>query len=35
MRQGQLDLEDQIRELWGIYIERRNAYLAAIGFQMQ
>jgi hypothetical protein len=33
MRQGQLDLEDQIRELWDVYIEKRNAYLAAIGFQ--
>jgi hypothetical protein len=35
MRQGQLDLEDQIRELWGIYIEKRHAYSAAIGFQKQ
>jgi hypothetical protein len=35
MRQGQLDLEDQIRELWDIYIEKRDAYLASIGFQKQ
>jgi hypothetical protein len=35
MRQGQLDLEDQIRELWGIYIEKRDAYLASIGFPKQ
>jgi hypothetical protein len=33
MRQGQLDLEDQIRQLWDVYIEKRNAYLAAIGFR--
>jgi hypothetical protein len=31
MRQGQLDLEDQIRKLWDEYIEKRNAYLAAVG----
>jgi hypothetical protein len=31
MRQGQLDLEDQIRKLWDVYIEKRNAYLAAVG----
>lgn len=31
MRQGQLDLEDQIRKLWDDYIEKRNAYLAAVG----
>jgi hypothetical protein len=32
LTQGQLDLEDQIRQVWDDYIERRNAYLAALGF---
>jgi hypothetical protein len=29
LTQGQLDLEDQIRQLWEDYLTKRNAYLAA------
>jgi hypothetical protein len=35
LMQAQLDLEDQIRQLWDDYIGTRNAYLAAVGFQKQ
>ena len=29
LTQGQLDLEDQTRQLWEDYLTKRNAYLAA------
>jgi hypothetical protein len=28
----QLDLEEEMRQAWDDYVEKRNAYLAAAGF---
>lgn len=28
----QLDLEEEMRQAWGDYVEKRNAYLVAAGF---